>query len=188
MLVIHPHDRSTAFLSALYEGAEDLTVITNNISRKDLNHLLHHTPRNERIMLLGHGCSKGLYWREDDTQLEFDSIIVGHPHAFHLRSHSNIIAVFCHADAFAEAEGLHGLFTGMIISEMSEANEYGVVTTENELARENQKFVTRLRTLLAAGVPLSAIPKMMQAQDDTHSPLTEFNYSRVRYIYNMRRG
>lgn len=182
MLVIHPHDRSTAFLSALYEGAENLTVITNNISRKELNHLLHYTPRNERIMLLGHGCSKGLYWREDDTQLEFDSIIVGHPHAFHLRSHSNIIAVFCHADAFAEAEGLHGLFTGMIISEMSEANEYGVVTTENELARENQKFVTRLRALLDEGVPLSAIPKMLHAQDDTHSLLTEFNYSRVRYI------
>lgn len=182
MLVIHPHDRSTAFLSALYEGVADLTVITNHISRKELNHLLHHTPRNERIMLLGHGCSKGLYWRENDTQLEFDSIIVGHPHAFHLRSHSNIIAVFCHADAFAEAEGIHGLFTGMFISEKSEAEEYGIVTTEAELARENQKFVTRLRALLDEGVPLHAIPNMLQGQDDAHSPLTEFNYARVRYL------
>lgn len=182
MLVIHPHDQTTAFLSALYKGEEYLTVITNNISRKELNHLLHHTPRNERIMLLGHGCSKGLYWREDDTRPDFDSIVVGHPHAFQLRSHSNIVAVFCHADVFAEAEGLHGLFTGMFISEKSEAEEYGIVTTEAELACENQKFVTRLRTLLDEGVPLHAIPNMLQAQDDTHSPLTEFNYSRVRYI------
>lgn len=182
MLVIHPHDQSTAFLAALYEGVEGLTVITNNISRKDLNHLLHHTPRNERIMLLGHGCSKGLYWREDDTLPEFDSIVVGHPHAFHLRSHSvGVIAVFCHADAFAQSEGLHGLFTGMFISEMSEAAEYGVVTTEDELKRENQKFVTRLRTLLDDGVPLHEFPARLLAMDDVHSALTEFNYSGVRY-------
>lgn len=130
MLVIHPKDQSTAFLFGLYERIEGATIITHNISRKEPNQLLHHTSRNKRIMLLGHCCSKGLYWREDDTQPKFDSIVVGHPHAFHLRKHDNIIAIFCHADEFLLSEGIHGLYTGMFISEISEAKEYAVSTSK----------------------------------------------------------
>lgn len=36
-------------------------------------------------------------------------------------------------------EGLHGLFTGMIVSELSEALLYQVETTQEELDRENVK-------------------------------------------------
>lgn len=183
MIVIHPTDRTTAFLSKLYEGVEGAVVIKDNLSNKEMNHILHHTPKNERILLLGHGCYKGLYWRENDTQPEFDDIVVGHPHNYHLRNHgSNIVAVFCHADKFAENERLHGLFTGMIISEMSEAEAEGIETTEEEINRENQKFVTRLRSLLDEKVPLHEIPMRMRDMDDVHSPLTTFNYQRIYYM------
>lgn len=182
MLIIHPQDRTTAFLAALYEGVEGATIVTENVSRKEMNHLLHHRAKEERIMLLGHGCGKGLYWRNDDTKPNFDGIIVGHPHAFHLRQHCNIVAVFCHADEFAKTEGLHGIFTGMIISEMSEALEYGVETTPEELECENAKFVARLRSLLDAETPLHEIPARMLVLDDTHSSLTRFNYQHIYYI------
>ena len=73
-------------------------------------------------MLLGHGSDKGLSFRKDDSKDEFDKVIVSHAHAYHLRKHGrNSVAVWCNADQFACAEGLHGLFTGMIISELSEA-------------------------------------------------------------------
>ncbi|MDD5970262.1 MAG: hypothetical protein PUC48_01010 [Paraprevotella sp.] len=182
MLVIHPKDKTTAMLSALYDGLE-AQVVDDNRSTKEMGHLLHHVSTQERIMLLGHGSDKGLFYRVDDSKEGFDKIIVGHPHTYHLRKHGgNIVAVWCNADQFARAEGLHGLFTGMIVSELSEALLYQVETTQEELDRENVKLAMRLRSLLDARIPLSEIPKRMLAMDDVHSPLTTFNYKNFYYI------
>ena len=182
MLVIHPKDKTTAMLSALYEGLE-AQVVDDCRSTKEMGHLLHHVSTQERIMLLGHGSGKGLFYRADDSKEGFDKIIVGHHHAYHLRKHGgNIVAVWCNANQFARAEGLHGLFTGMIVSELSEALLYQVETTQEELDRENVKLARRLRTLLDERIPLSEIPKRMLAMDDVHSPLTTFNYNNFYYL------
>ena len=134
-------------------------------------------------MLLGHGSDRGLFYRNDDTADDFDGIIVGHPHAYYLRNHGgNIVAVWCNADLFARAEGLHGLFTGMIVSELGEASLYGIATTQEELDRENVKLARRLRALLDERIPLSDIPERMLAMDDAHTPLTTFNYRNFRYL------
>ncbi len=182
MLVIHPKDKTTAMLSALYDGLE-AQVIADYRSTKEMGHLLHHVSPQERIMLLGHGSDKGLFFRKDDSKDEFDKIIVGHHHAYRLRKHGgNIVAVWCNADQFARAEGLHGLFTGMIVSEVSEALLYQVETTQEELDRENVKLAMKLRTLLDEKIPLSEIPKRMLKMDDVHSPLTTFNYKNFYYL------
>ncbi|MDD6472079.1 MAG: hypothetical protein PUF62_03450 [Bacteroidales bacterium] len=182
MLVIHPKDKTTTMLSALYDGLE-AQVIDDYRSTKEMGHLLHHVSTQERIMLLGHGSDKGLFFRANDREDGFDKIIVGHPHAYHLRKHGgNMVAVWCNADQFARAEGLHGLFTGMIISELCEAQMYQLETTQEELDRETVRLARRLRTLLDEGIPLSEIPKRMLALDDVHSPLTIFNYSNFYYL------
>lgn len=182
MLVIHPKDKTTAMLSALYDGLE-AQVVDNYRSTKEMGHLLHHVSTQERIMLLGHGSDKGLFFREDDSKNEFDKIIVGHSHRYHLHNHgSNIVAVWCNADQFALAEGLHGLFTGMIVSELNEALLYQVETTQEELDRENVKLARRLRALLDERIPLSETPKRMLAMDDVQSPLTTFNYNNFYYL------
>ena len=54
MLVIHPKDKTTTMLSALYDGLE-AQVVDDNRSTKEMAHLLHHVSTQERIMLLGHG-------------------------------------------------------------------------------------------------------------------------------------
>lgn len=41
-----------------------------------MEHLLHHVSTQERIMLLGHGSDKGLFYREDDTKDEFDKSLL----------------------------------------------------------------------------------------------------------------
>ena len=182
MLVIHPKDKTTAMLSALYDGLE-AQVVADYRSTKEMGHLLHHISPQERIMLLGHGSEKGLFFRADDSKDEFDKIIVGHSHAYHLRKHrGNMIGIWCHADKFARKEGLHGLFTGMIISELSEALLYHIETTQEELDRENVKIARRLRTLLDERIPLSEIPKRMRVMDDEQSPLTTFNYNNFHYL------
>ena len=81
MLVVHPTDITTAVLSNLYNGTES-KVIDQRMSKRDIEHLLHHCPRRERIMLLGHGSDKGLFSRTDDMIPEFNRIIVGHSHAY----------------------------------------------------------------------------------------------------------
>ena len=182
MLVIHPKDKTTAMLSALYDGLE-AQVVTDYRTTKEMGRLLHHVSTQDRIMLLGHGSDKGLFFREDDSKEEFDKVIVGHPHTYHLRKHGgNIVAVWCNADQFARAEGLHGLFSGMIVSELNEALLYQVETAQEELDRENVKLVRRLRALFDARIPLSEIPKRMSAMDDVHSPLTTFNYKNFFYF------
>ena len=182
MLVIHPKDKTTAMLSALYDGLE-AKVVTDYRTTKEMGRLLHHVSTQERIMLLGHGSDKGLFYRADDSKEGFDKVIVGHSHAYYLRKHGgNIVAVWCNADQFARAEGLHGLFTGMIVSELNEALLYQVETTQEELDRENVKLATRLRTLLDERIPLNKIPKRILAMDDAHSPLTTFNYKNFFYL------
>ena len=98
MLVIHPKDKTTAMLSALYDGLEAQVVIDYRTT-KEMGRLLHHVSTQDRIMLLGHGSDKGLFFREDDSKNEFDKIIVGHSHRYHLHNHgSNIVAVWCNAE------------------------------------------------------------------------------------------
>ena len=77
MLVIPPKDKTTAMLSVLYDGLE-AQVVDDCRSTKEIGHLLHHASTQERIMLLGHGSYKGLFFRADDSKDDFDKIIVGH--------------------------------------------------------------------------------------------------------------
>lgn len=168
-LIIHPKDHTTAFASALYEGWADADVHNEKLTSKEVNHLFHHCLPTTQIFLLGHGSDKGLYYREDSRIEGFDNVIVGHPHRHWLLNRHNILGIFCHADLFAKAEGLHGLYTGMIISELSEVEQYGIHTTEAELSCENVKFVTRLRYLLDEGCLLHEVPDRLFALDDTQS-------------------
>lgn len=181
MLVIHPKDRTT-MLQLLYEGQE-AQLIDQSFSKKEIRHILNHTSSYERIMILGHGSNKGLFSRENDEEDVFDRLVIFHPHARYLRKHGgNMIGMWCNANLFAKAEGLHGLFTGMVITEMNEALVYEINTNQEELNKENIKLAQRLRSLLDENIPLSDVPQRMQALDDVHTPLTEFNYKNFHYL------
>lgn len=182
MLVIHPKDRTTLMLQLLYKAWE-VQLIDQSFSKKEICHVLNHTSVYDRIMLLGHGSDKGLFSRDNDEEEVFNRLIVSHSHARYLRKHGgNLIGMWCNADLFAESEGLHGLFTGMIISELNEALVYDVETTQEELNRENIKLTQRLRSLLDENIPLSEIPQRILILDDVHTPLTKFNYKKFRYL------
>ena len=70
----------------------------------------------------------------------------------------------------------------MIISEMSEAEEYGVNTDKETMDRTNRIMFTQLRRLLDEGTPLHEIPERLKALDTTQSKLSRFNYERFYYV------
>lgn len=169
-------------LSTLYEGQE-ARVVDDYRSGREIGHLLHHVSSQERVMLLGHGCEKGLFFRKDDENEVFDNIIVGHQHAYHLRRHGgNLIGIWCHADQYARKEGLHGLFSGMIVSDKWEAQEYGIITLQHHIEESCGVMFAKLRKLLDDGIPLHEIPEIMKGLDDEHTSLTRFNYGNFYYL------
>ncbi len=182
MLVIHPKDITTSVLTGLYKGTES-KVFDQKASKREIERLLHHCPQRERIMLLGHGSDNGLFSRTDDRIPEFDRIIVGHSHAYYLRHHgANMVGIWCHADKFARKEGLHGLFSGMIISEKEEAEVYGIITLQHHIDEVNEVMFAKLRRLLDDEVPLHEIPERMKELNDTHSLIADFNYENFYYL------
>ena len=66
MLVVHPQDRTTDVLQLLYEGLE-AKVITKECSNRMMWQFLHSTSIRDRIMLLGHGSERGLYYRKNQA-------------------------------------------------------------------------------------------------------------------------
>ena len=169
-------------LHALYGGL-GAQVVAGCCSNREMGSILHHVPAGERIMLLGHGSANGLFYRKDDTGSEFDKILVGHPQAHMLRRHGgNLIGIWCHADLFAGAEGLHGLFSGMIISDMCEAEACGVTTDRESMDNTNRVMFAQLRTLLDGGTMLHEVPERMKALDTIKSDLSRFNYGHFHYM------
>ena len=104
---------------------------------------------------------------------------IGRSMAYSLKRHP-VIGIWCHANAFAEMVGLHGLFTGMIISEMQEAIAYGVNTTAEELARENAHLAESLQVVIAEGGPfLQMRNRLVDLLGKPWTELTRFNYKSI---------
>ncbi len=173
MLIIHPSDPTTDFLRTIYEGREDVRLLTGRESRKELGSILFHLRAGERVLLLGHGTDAGLFRLEEDGEYR---LYVGHTMVYPLRKHP-VIGIWCHADLFARKEHLHGLFSGMIVSEMKEAQEYGISCSQEDLDRENANLAERLRALFDQGVPFQEIPGRLKGMDSARTPLTRFNYN-----------
>lgn len=177
MLVIHPKDETTDFLRTLYEGMEGVELHTGEESRNRLASRLYHLPAGEPVMLLGHGNPDGLYRREGDEYRCYVGQSMGH----FLRRHP-VIGIWCHSLLFARKNGLHGLFSGMIISEMDEAREYQLLTTAEEIEAENERFASTLRLLLETGIRMELIPLFMEDAAGGGSDLREFNYKSLFYL------
>lgn len=69
----------------------------------------------------------------------------------------------------------------MIVSEMHEAINEHITTTQEKIDREMLKFTSRLRDcILKYG--LKDTPMRMKVLDDVKSELTQFNYSNLYYF------
>ncbi len=179
MTIIHANDPTTKVLSLLYETREDVSA---HIDESSTNANVQNAIRSEStIMMLGHGNEYGLFSRPN-RKGKYDRFLVTDRHVQFLRG-KTCIGIWCHADQFAKKYGLHGLFSGMIISEMQEAIDWNIQTTQEEVYIEIEKFASRLRDCIDK-YELQDIPLRMRELDDVKSELTSFNYSRLYYFEN----
>lgn len=132
-LVIHPDDRSTDFLKQIYEG-RDFTVITEhkgpNLLREDF---VKQVEAHDRIIMMGHGYPGGLFMSHINPEL------------VSLLREKDCVCIWCNADQFVNRYGLKGFYTGMFISEVSEARWFEIETDQANVDISNQLF-TRLVT------------------------------------------
>ena len=65
----------------------------------------------------------------------------------------------------------------MIVSEMKEAQEYGISCSQEDLDRENANLAERLRALFDEEAPFQEIPARLAEMDTARTQLTRFNYN-----------
>lgn len=188
-LVIHPNDPSTRFLKKLYGGYGSPIVITERANNKVVKEALTNKVIMDRpLMMLGHGCPQGLFAPRKDKNYhngidQFGRVIISPRHVDMIRKReSPCIGIWCYAVEFARKYNLHGLFSGMIISELDEAHDCGMYEFSNvEMQMYNQEFAEALADCLNK-YPLNEIPDAMANYVSNPNRLEQFNYSNLYYL------
>ena len=176
MIVIHATDPTTQVLSFLYQQREDMRMrITERNTSSDVQRAIRS---DDVIMMLGHGTEYGLFSKPDKNG-DYRRFLITDRHVQFLRN-KTCIGIWCYANKFAEKYKLHGLFSGMIISELQEAIDLDVPATKEEIDREMEKFTNRLRYCMET-YGLEQTPQRMKELDDVQSALTNFNYGNLFY-------
>lgn len=176
MTIIHANDPTTKVLSYLYEQRQDISArITEASTNGDIQRAIRG---DDTIMMLGHGNQYGLFSKPDKNG-EYKRFLITDRHVQFLRN-KTCIGIWCHANKFAEQYGLHGLFSGMIISELQEAIDYNIPATKEEIDVEMEKFARRLNDCIDR-FGLAGTSIRMSGLDDVKSELTIFNYNNLYY-------
>ena len=126
VLVIHPDDRSTDMLKAVYEGKGYDVISDPRISDEEV---VGQIKSHDKIIMLGHGTPYGLIsWNRATGEVRY---IINDSNAELLKT-KETYSMWCHSDEFFENHGMKGFHSGMIISEEMEALMYGIVGYSDE--------------------------------------------------------
>jgi hypothetical protein len=124
-LVIHPDDRSTDFLRAVYKDIPNKTVITGgHIWDVDLAIESH-----DRVIMLGHGTPHGLL---SVGKFFGGAYVIDSESAPLLKQKKECIFIWCHASDYVKKYQLKGFSSGMFISEVGEATYCGIPNQTQE--------------------------------------------------------
>lgn len=130
-LIIHPQDRSTDFLRPIYDNIKDRTVLTKG-TRKEVNEAIKD---HDRILMMGHGSPSGLF-----SVGAFDGGFVINSNTVPLLEKKECVFIWCNADKFVRYYNLKGLYSGMFVSEVSEALYCGFNTDQKAVDESNNFF------------------------------------------------
>jgi len=188
-LVIHPKDRSTDFLKPIYSSISNKTVICGCISK---THLMKLIVEHERIIMLGHGSSRGLLSKGQFFMT--GNYIIDHYLVELLSKKTNNIFIWCHADMFVHNYELKGFYSGMFISEVNEAFYCGLTYCNQKVIEESNVIFAEI---VAQNInkPLNTLYKNVIQEYTILSktnPIAKFNLDRlylntIHYQYGSHR-
>lgn len=125
-LVIHPDDRSTDFLRAVYKDIPNKTVITGGLLPYEVDaQIIAH----DRVIMLGHGTPSGLL---SVGQFPGTAYVIDQMSANYLKDTKENIYIWCHASDYVKKHNLKGFSSGMFISEVAEATYCGIPNQSQE--------------------------------------------------------
>jgi len=180
-LVIHPHDASTNFLSPIYAGLDNVTLVTDSWPQNQIQEAIQ---THDQVMMMGHGSPSGLFAvGQFPTNSPFASYVIGTGMVEALSQKDNSIFIWCNADQFVNRHMLKGFYTGMFISETGEAAYCGLPGTPQYIVDEsNHGFVNILREKLQDTRDTSLL---FEQTSGTYSiiadinPVAKYNYNRL---------
>ena len=159
-------------LGLIYEGLDNVTLFDSWEQRDEIRAAIAAAPREEPVLLLGHGCPYGLY------DLRY-GLVLTDADAELLKDRPNLVGIWCYASDYASRHGLKGFFSGMFISEEPEAWVNGVDAKAGEIDGKAWDFAGRFGDMLRAGMPLEDAARELMDPRHVDSDLTRFNYSRL---------
>lgn len=148
-LVIHPKDKSTDFLKPIYAGLNDVTLVTGGLNQQEL---IQAIQTHDQVMMMGHGSPGGLFSiGQFPIGDRFSGYVIGVDTVEALSQKDNNIFIWCNADQFVDRHGLKGFYSGMFVSETSEAYYCHVKTFDQASVDEsNDTFARQLGECLQA--------------------------------------
>ena len=177
MIVVHPNDPSTRMLALIYADLENVTLFDSWEQRDEILKAIAAAPKDEPILLLGHGTPAGL------LDMRYDLVITDSD-AELLKDRPNLVGIWCYASFYAYKHGLKGFFSGMFISERVEAWANNVDADSDEIDERAWDFSERFGDMLRAGRPMSEIAAELMDPRHKISDLTRFNYDRLTWRPN----
>lgn len=186
-LIIHPDDRTTDFLKPSYAGL-NATVLT---TKDDMYNLKETMKNHRRIIMMGHGSPNGLMLsmiggvngvelNKNGQYVKYNSYSIGYDFLNILKT-KPIVAVWCNADRFVVPNDLHGFYTGMVISELCEANYCQVHGCDDaQLQYSNTLFTKALKAVLPIESPES-VDIFKSIYDADRNPIIDYNKQRIYY-------
>lgn len=141
-LIIHPEDKSTLFLTQIYESIKKKSIIKGNITKDELRIII---PGYDRIIMCGHGTPMGLM-SVGQFGADTRGYIIDESFVPVLRG-KECIFIWCNSDRFVEFHKLKGFYTGMFVSEYGEADYCGIrYVKKGQVEESNGAFAAIMKT------------------------------------------
>ena len=182
-LIIHPDDPSTDFLHPIYSGLKSATVLTKDVSQKQLEKEIR---RHDQILMMGHGSPSGLF---NVAGIGEGYFTIGEKHVPLLRN-KHCIFIWCNADKFVSRHQLKGLYTGMFISEVGESIYCGVPANQETVDASNSRFADLLgQAILRAPENFNQIFEHVKGAYGELAAVNEIaSYNHQRWYFQPREG
>jgi hypothetical protein len=138
-LIIHPKDVSTDFLKPIYKSVENAVTLTGGVGSSKIKEYIQNS---ERVLMMGHGSPGGLF---SIGRFYTGTYVIGDWCVDDLAQKEENVFIWCNADKFVTKYRLKGFYSGMFVSEVSEANFCGLNGVDQDMVDEsNETFAVLL--------------------------------------------